>query len=307
MISRAIIILGLVSAGVSVSRAESEGASAPLSSRYPYLACSVLASAVEANLPEGVLLRAGGLEITLKELQQDLVRAPAHLQKQLKQHAFFHLEQYAARKLLLAAARKDAARLGLDLIGRTDDEILKAYLGKVAGDVQVTDAEISAFYEANSDLVGNAPLSQVKGELRQYLLQEKQQAAMDDYIKSLGRRMAVTVSSKWLSEQARTARDNPVGKVRSSGIPSLVDFGSTGCRPCDMMTPVLANLTQKYAGRLNVLFVHVGQEQILAAMYGIQSIPVQIIFDKDGKELWRHTGFWPQSEIEKKLEDLGIK
>ena len=27
----------------------------------------------------------------------------------------------------------------------------------------------------------------------------------------------------------------------SSGIPTLVDFGATGCRPCDMMTPILAS------------------------------------------------------------------
>ena len=56
-----------------------------------------------------------------------------------------------------------------------------------------------------------------------------------------------------------------------------------------------------------MLFVHVGQEQILAARYGIQTIPMQVFFDKDGKEVFRHVGFWPQEEIEKKLAEMGVQ
>jgi len=98
-----------------------------------------------------------------------------------------------------------------------------------------------------------------------------------------------------------------VGKARSSGKPSLVDFGSKGCGPCDMMAPILATLSKKYDGKANVLFVHVGEEQILASRYGIQSIPVQVFFDKDGREVFRHVGFFPQEEIEKKLAEMGVK
>ena len=56
-----------------------------------------------------------------------------------------------------------------------------------------------------------------------------------------------------------------------------------------------------------MVFVSVREEQILASRYGIQSIPVQIFFDKDGKEVFRHTGFWPQEELEKKLAEIGVK
>ena len=95
--------------------------------------------------------------------------------------------------------------------------------------------------------------------------------------------------------------DNPVDKVRNSGKPSLVDFGSKGCRPCDMLAPILKTLEKKYEGKANVIFISVREEQILASRYGIRSIPVQIFFDKNGKEVFRHTGFWPQAELEKKL------
>jgi len=58
---------------------------------------------------------------------------------------------------------------------------------------------------------------------------------------------------------------------------------------------------------MNVVFVHVGQEQILASRYGVQTIPMQFFYNKDGKEVFRHIGFWPQDEIEKKLAEIGVR
>ena len=144
-------------------------------------------------------------------------------------------------------------------------------------------------------------------QISQFLLQEKQQQAVAKHIETLGQRTVIEVAASWAKEQAALAKDNPVDKARSSGKPSLVDFGASGCRPCDMMTPVLADLKKKFEGKVNVEFVHVREQQILAARYGIQSIPVQVFFDQDGKEVFRHTGFFPQDEIEKKLAELGVK
>ncbi len=154
---------------------------------------------------------------------------------------------------------------------------------------------------------GDATLEQVKDQLKQLVLQQKQQDIVAEHIRTLGQRLSIEVSAAWTKEQSVLARDNPVDKARSSGQPSLVDFGSTGCRPCDMLAPILETLKDKYAGKLNVLFIHVGQEQVLAARYGIQSIPMQFFYDKDGKEVFRHMGFWPQVEIEKKLAEIGVQ
>ena len=146
-----------------------------------------------------------------------------------------------------------------------------------------------------------------RSQLEQYVRQQKQQEAIEKHIETLGEKMSVQVSASWVREQAVLARDNPVDQARQSGRPTMVDFGADGCRPCDMMAPILKDLEKKYAGKVNVLFVHVRQEQILAARYGIRSIPVQIFFDKDGKEVFRHAGFYPQGEIEKKLAGMGIQ
>ena len=74
-----------------------------------------------------------------------------------------------------------------------------------------------------------------------------------------------------------------------------------------MLAPILVTLKKKYEGKANVIFISVREEQALAARYGIRLIPVQIFFDKDGKEVFRHTGFWPQEELEKKLAEMGVK
>ena len=55
-----------------------------------------------------------------------------------------------------------------------------------------------------------------------------------------------------------------------------------------------------------MLFVHVGEQQILGARFGIRAIPVQAFFDSNGKEVFRHEGFYPQAEIEKKLAAMGV-
>jgi thioredoxin 1 len=185
--------------------------------------------------------------------------------------------------------------------------MIQKYFKRLVANVQVSDAEVAKFYEENKDACGGAALDQVKDQLRQLVLQQKQQDLVDEHIRTLGQRMRIEVSAAWTKEQAVLAKDNLVDKARGSGKPSLVDFGSTGCRPCDMLAPILETLKKKYAGKVNVLFVHVGQEQILAARYGIQTIPIQFFFDKDGKEVFRHVGFWPQAEIEKKLAEMGVQ
>jgi len=118
--------------------------------------------------------------------------------------------------------------------------------------------------------------------------------------------LPIEVSKSWTAKQYTLAMNNPVDKARKSGKPTLADFGASGCRPCDMMAPILSSLKKEYAGKVNVVFVHVRKEQVLAARYGIQSIPVQVFFDKQGKEFFRHVGFYPKEDILAQFKEHGI-
>jgi thioredoxin 1 len=272
---------------------------------YPGLASNSLTYAHLSDLPPGVILKTDNLTIKDTDIAGEIAKAPQGMQAQLKKNAFFMLENRATRQLLIILARAKTSEQK-DEPSSDEQEMIQKYLKELIANVEATDAEVSKFYEENKDACGGATLDQVKDQLKQLVLQQKQQNVVDEHIRTMGQRIPIEVSAAWTKEQAVLAKDNPVDKARSSGKPSLVDFGSTGCRPCDMLAPILETLKKKYDDKLNVLFIHVGQEQILAARYGIQSIPMQFFYDKDGKEVFRHVGFWPQAEIEKKLAQMGV-
>jgi thioredoxin 1 len=259
------------------------------------------------DLPEGVLLKAPELLIHDKELREEIAKAQEQIRPKLEKNGFLVLEQLATFKLLLAEAKAEAAKSGTDISGKNEQTIIQDYVRTLAKTVKISDSEILDFYNSDKETLGGAALDQVKPQIEQFLLQQKQQEFIDEHIRTIGKRMRIEISAPWLKVQAALAKDNPVDKARASGRPSLVDFGSTGCVPCDMLAPILETLKEKYKGKVNVVFVHVGQEPILASRYGIQAIPVQIFFDQTGKEVFRHVGFFPQEQIEKKLSEMGVK
>lgn len=64
-----------------------------------------------------------------------------------------------------------------------------------------------------------------------------------------------------------------------------------------MMIPVLEELRRDYKGKLIVEFVNTAENPSQAQQYGISVIPTQIFFDKKGKEIFRHTGYFSTQEI----------
>ena len=99
----------------------------------------------------------------------------------------------------------------------------------------------------------------------------------------------------------------PLGKALSSGKPTLAEFGSSTCVPCKQMKPILERLAVEYEGKLNVVIVEVYEQRSLTQQYGIMAIPTQIVFDRDGKEVTRHMGFWAKEEIIAQLKKMGIE
>jgi thioredoxin 1 len=276
-------------------------------SAYKGLSSGPLQHAKLASLPAGTLLRSASVRITQQQLDADVAKAEPSVRPQLKRNQFFLLEQRAT-KLLLAAEAAAWARSQKDAIAvQTDDARISAYLRSIAASAAVTDQEARTFYASNKDMVGGAAYESVASELKNYLLGQKRQAAVESRVNGLGSRTPVEVDAAWCRTQAVGAFDNPVDRARRSGKPALVDFGSTGCRPCDMLAPILEELRKKYAGKCAVLFVQVREQQILAARYGIHSIPVQVFFDKDGSEVYRHVGFFPKDQILTRLAAIGVK
>jgi thioredoxin 1 len=87
----------------------------------------------------------------------------------------------------------------------------------------------------------------------------------------------------------------------------IMELGATTCIPCKMMVPIMDELAKELQGKVDIQFVDVYKRGDLAQNYKIFAIPTQIFFDKSGKELFRHQGFYPKAEIMAKLKELGLK
>jgi len=94
--------------------------------------------------------------------------------------------------------------------------------------------------------------------------------------------------------------------VEAKPLPRLVDLGAGKCIPCKMMAPILEELEKEFAGRLMVEFIDVWQNPDAGKQYEIGLIPTQIFYDADGKELFRHEGFFAREDILAKWKELGV-
>jgi thioredoxin 1 len=95
--------------------------------------------------------------------------------------------------------------------------------------------------------------------------------------------------------------------VPTPGLVTMVDLGAKKCIPCKMMAPILEELQEEYAGLASIVFIDVWEHREQAQRFGIRSIPTQIFYDKQGKEVTRHVGFMSKEDIIETLIQLGVK
>ncbi|AEV30661.1 thioredoxin [Sphaerochaeta pleomorpha str. Grapes] len=74
--------------------------------------------------------------------------------------------------------------------------------------------------------------------------------------------------------------ENFEDEVLKSDLPVLVDFWAEWCGPCKMIAPAVAQLAEKYKGKLKVAKVNVDEAGSVASMFNVSSIPTLMIFKK---------------------------
>lgn len=90
---------------------------------------------------------------------------------------------------------------------------------------------------------------------------------------------------------------------------TFVELGSVRCVPCKMMQPIMREIEKEYAGKVKVVFYDVWtpEGRPYAQRYRIRVIPTQVFLDEDGREYFRHEGYFPKEEILKVLEQKGVR
>ncbi|QGW29207.1 thioredoxin [Phnomibacter ginsenosidimutans] len=79
--------------------------------------------------------------------------------------------------------------------------------------------------------------------------------------------------------------DNANEWAFSGDKPAVIDFYADWCGPCKAVAPVLEQLSDEYAGQVDIYKVNTDIEQELSMVFGIQSIPSLLFIPMEGKPM----------------------
>lgn len=94
-------------------------------------------------------------------------------------------------------------------------------------------------------------------------------------------------------------------KLTSKG-KCLVDFSATWCGPCQMLAPILEEVSNKADKDFKFYKVDIDDDIELATKFDVEAVPTLIILN-DGKEVDRSIGFLPAEELTKWIKENNLK
>jgi thioredoxin len=228
-----------------------------------------------------------------------------------------YVRKHGTRLTDVEAAARELAQLR-DLAVRwhvTDDE---QYMVRLFQDIEVQrggDAmTVRAFgLEGSGERVGEA-LQALYGAVSEACGEHDAPGPRFDEITTWVRSKGEPVDAEVLAQEAKDKQAYVVARNKltaitpedisaesSTGVPLLVDFWAEWCGPCRMVTPVLAELAEQWAGRIVVRKIDVDQFDGIWERFNFRGIPAMLMF-KDGKEIHRVIGFGGRKQLVAELE-----
>jgi thioredoxin 1 len=88
---------------------------------------------------------------------------------------------------------------------------------------------------------------------------------------------------------------------------TFLEFGAN-CPACKRMEAVMAEIRAKYPQKVNIVFLNIllPENQNLIKYFGVVSIPAQVLLDRNGKEFYRHSGYYSSDDLIKEFDNYLI-
>ncbi|MDY0152061.1 MAG: thioredoxin family protein [Candidatus Cloacimonas sp.] len=122
--------------------------------------------------------------------------------------------------------------------------------------------------------------------------------------KSSDEKVAASQNQKQPASEAKpTTVQTETKKAELKGYKvTFMEIGSKSCIPCKMMQPIMKEIADEYKGIVKVEFYDLGVDRQIGPKYNIRVMPTQVFLDANGKEFFRHEGFYPKEELAKMLD-----
>ena len=180
-------------------------------------ACSSSAQQARRPAQNEVVATVGTKSITLSEVDDKALEAPASNFAGKLSQALYDARRMALDELIASMLMDDAARAeGIDRAALVEKEITSKASAP-------TDAEISAWYQANQARVQGRSLEEVKQPIRNFLTQERMQAVRTKYIEDLRSKTAVRVMLDPPRQKVAMAANSPARGPADAPI-QIVEF-----------------------------------------------------------------------------------
>jgi protein-disulfide isomerase len=112
--------------------------------------------------------------------------------------------------------------------------------------------EVEAYYLAQKDRLNNRPLSEIRPQIEQALIQAKRQQARQDYIEQLKQKASVSI----LLSRPKVAVTADRGRLRGdpNAPVTIVEFADFQCPYCEAAEATLKQVLAKYKGKVQFGF-----------------------------------------------------
>jgi thioredoxin 1 len=122
-----------------------------------------------------------------------------------------------------------------------------------------------------------------------------------DYRQALAQNAPASKDSRKTAERTQTGQNEI--------LVTFVEIGAARCIPCKAMQPIMKAVAEEYRGKVLVVFHDVWTQQgrLDAEKYNIRMIPTQVFLDREGKEYYRHEGYFPKVDVVRVLQMQGVR